>query len=351
MLPYYLLLLLPLILKFVVSLYNSRQADIICIYSFFIFLFFLLALRSVDVGIDLHGYESYFNLVAVTPWSKLGDVSTFEYGYVILNKLISLVFGFRGFLIIVALLSLSPIMRLFLRYPDYSYLSVILFLNLGTFPMLFSGLRQDISIGLGICAYLCLIDKKTIRSICFCFLALFFHTSSFILFSLFLFYNLKKLKKKWLLVLLLVLIVFLFEETIFSFLLGRLPDKYASYGMTTRQTSQMLFLFLLLYVFTLLVLDTKKIHQDIIGMQNILVLVIIIQVFASISSIAMRMNYYFIPLVPCLISQTVTNPLPKYRRLAHLASYVLILFFIFWFLYSAYTGEDILEIFPYKKYL
>ena len=81
-----------------------------------------------------------------------------------------------------------------------------------------------------------------------------------------------------------------------------------------------------------------------------MVLATCIQFFASLNTVAMRMNYYFIPLVPLLISKVYYSANEKNKKLITTANIVMVVFFFGYFFYTAYTGSDILHIFPYKAF-
>ena len=141
MLPYYLLLLLPLITYgvFTFILKNKPLANKLSLGCFFTVLFFLLALRSDTVGIDVRGYEYYFHKIAATDWNNLYKSVDVEYGYILLNKIISVFTSeYQIFLAIVALITVAPIAFVYLKDSDSPDISIILFLNMSTFVLMFS---------------------------------------------------------------------------------------------------------------------------------------------------------------------------------------------------------------------
>ena len=90
MLPYYLLVFLPVIPLFVVIKGHSpdkRQQNAMLL--FFLLLFFMLALRSINVGRDLYNYRNIFESYSQQTWHEIFSDNT-EIGYSILNKIISL---------------------------------------------------------------------------------------------------------------------------------------------------------------------------------------------------------------------------------------------------------------------
>ena len=94
--------------------------------------------------------------------------------------------------------------------------------------------------------------------------------------------------------------------------------------------------------------DEKTLDKTTLGLRNILVLVVMIQLFAPIHALAMRFNYYFIIFIPVLISRIVDSPKKHFKPIAQIANVVMVCYFTGYFFYSAYNGADILQVFPYK---
>ena len=98
-------------------------------------------------------------------------------------------------------------------------------------------------------------------------------------------------------------------------------------------------------------IEEADVDENIIGLRNILVVATCLQMFASVHALAMRANYYFIPFVPVLMSKiSAKSGVIAEKNTVKLINGALILFYIVYFFYIAYTGEDTLEIFPYETY-
>jgi len=88
-----------------------------------------------------------------------------------------------------------------------------------------------------------------------------------------------------------------------------------------------------------------------IGLRNILVVATILQMFTSVHTLAMRMNYYFIPFIPVIISKiTASGENEDDKNTVKTINTVLIIFFIAYFFYYAENGVDTLQLFPYKAF-
>lgn len=360
MLAYYILFAVPICLKIIYaynrndSLYkpakiNEEQKVII---SFFIILFLLLALRKDDVGIDLNNYKTIFNSVTRSDWVNLQN-NKIEYGYLLYNKLLSSINNnFQFFMACTALITVFPIAFLFYRESEDALLSISIFCVLSNFCMLFSGLRQSIAIAFTVPAYYCAKNKKLLWFIIFVFLAFNFHRSAMIMLLIYPLYNITISKKSIFFIAPAMIAIFIFRSKIFDFLINFIGDEYQlKYGSqidTGAYTTLILFIMFALYAF--LAIDDKKIDKDILGLRNILLLAICIQFFASLNSVAMRMNYYFITFIPVLISKTYYYCKEIDRSIVNLVNIVITVFFIGYFFYNANHGADILQIFPYSLF-
>ena len=196
MLPY--LLLLFIIAIFPAMIYRTRgvisargynyivhKRNRMTIRLFFWGLFILLALRDITVGKDLSVYEVIYRRCHVTSFENLPNMQ-WEFGYTVYNKIVSIVVNdFRWFLIITAAITLIPIYKLYSKENKYSFLLIVLFINMPCFLMIFSGLRQAIAISIGIIVYMSLENKKYILSVLLIALAISFHVSAFVLILLY----------------------------------------------------------------------------------------------------------------------------------------------------------------------
>ena len=183
---------------------------------------------------------------------------------------------------------------------------MVLFAISSVLVILFSGIRQSIAIGIGMVAFGFVRRKQFWRFLICVILAMGFHSSAVLLLLLYPVYHVK-ITKNWLYWIVPVMItVYLINQEIFSFLLFIL-SRYSRFAGTISSTGAytILILFAMLGVFSFLIPEEKKLSPDTVGLRNILLLVIVLQMFAPLHSLAMRMNYYFIPFVPILIPRII----------------------------------------------
>lgn len=350
MLPYFFLIGFPMLL----SLGTYRDDNRIFnkkfpILVFFLILITLLSLRNVTCGVDLLTYRFKFNHPGSIRLLSLFDFSVTEPGFLLLTALLKKTTNsFQFYLFVCALLSLVPIMALYMKESDHSLLTIALFVGLAPFSMFFSGLRQSIAMGIGAICYFYCKDKKLIPFLIFVFAAYLFHQSAVILLFMYPLMHLR-ITKKWLpLVVAVFAVCFVFRNQIFGYAL-HFSDKYESRYIISH-TGSYTFLILLLLLTTYSFVMLKDSEFEFFGLRNILVFTLILQSFALSNSVAMRLNYYYLILIPLLIPKVVDSARKEFRQLARASAVVFICFFIFWFFKEAYTGADILQVFPYVPF-
>ena len=109
----------------------------------------------------------------------------------------------------------------------------------------------------------------------------------------------------------------------------------------------LLFMFI---IYASLIMDNEKIDEDVQGLRNLLFLSTALQCFAPVNTIAMRMNYYSLILVPIMISKVPTRAKTQYRQAAYASYIIMCVFFVIYYFYSATTGSDIMQIYPYVPF-
>ena len=84
-------------------------------------------------------------------------------------------------------------------------------------------------------------------------------------------------------------------------------------------------------------------------MRNFLLLSLMIQLFAPLNVLAMRMNYYYIIFIPLLLPRIIQCSSVKYRSIAAAGRNAMLAFFFVYFFLTAKTGGRLHTI-PYHFY-
>lgn len=320
---------------------------------FFFIYFLLLALRAETIGVDTANYLDKFVNARTMSWSEWLSGRNSEIGFAVLTKLI----GFftksnQIYLMIISGVIVLPVAYLYSRESEGQLLSMSLFLVLPMFGMFFSGLRQSIAIAMVVPAYYCVRDRKKVRFILVVLGAMMFHRSAFIISLLYPLYHMRLTKKMLIWIVPCIVLAYVFSQRIFNFLLKVLFFIYEDEQWTASSTGayNMLVLFAMLLIFSYIFVDESTADDDIIGLRNILVLSVFLQCFASVNPIAMRMNYYFLLLLPLLVPKVIGQTEGKNALTCQVANAVMCVYFLYFFLDRAYSGQSIFGIYPYVPF-
>jgi len=347
---FWILLLVPMLIQHIAIKgfhieYQKRNKTALAFY--FCLLTVMVMFRNESVGNDTKNYIHFFERYCWTDWNNLAQQGL-EIGYAYLNKIISLFSNNPQVFLALVSAAVSVMM-----YPTYkrlcvdASLTIVLYSILSTFPMMFTGIRQMLAIGIGFVAYEFTRKKKWISFLAVVILALTFHASAFMLVFMYPLYH-AKITKKWLYVIVPSLAVVLaLNRPIFTFLtailarFSRLEGDISSTGAYT-----MLILFTLFAVFTFLIPDDSNLDAETIGLRNFLLLSLVIQMFAPLHTLAMRMNYYYIVFIPLLLPKIIQCASRRWNQVAVLARHVMVVFFLIYFFVNA-SGGGSLHVFPY----
>lgn len=349
MVPYYVLVLTPIIL----SLFyqpkeeNKIKRKVAIIMSIFFAIFLILLIcRDISIGVDLKNYRILFNGFKGTPLSEL--VAEREFGFALLNKLAFNINGeYRTLIILVAIISIIPLAIVYMKEAENPILTIALFMAVAPFAMYFSGLRQVIAMAVGVGAYYCTKHKKLIPFILMVLFAMLFHVSSFILFFMYPIYHLKIDHKKLVFAIPTGVVLLIFNAPILEFIQTFLDEQY-QYDIEETGAYTMIVVFLIFLLICYVIPDESKLDEQTKGLRSLLVFVFLIQCFALSNNVAMRMNYYYLIFVPILIPRILNRSKLGLHQLVRLASIAMSAFFIIYYFYTAHTGADMLQLYPYE---
>lgn len=347
---FYVLLLTPIIIQhFSVRGLNSdyEKKNKRALAFFFLLFTLMIMFRHESVGNDTRNYIYIFEKISNMSWSEIRNESL-ETGYLYFNKIVSLFSKEPQVFFSVAAVATSIMI-----YPTYkrlcvdSSLTIVLFCIMSTFVMMFSGVRQMLAIGIGFVAYEFTRNKKLIPFILCVILAISFHTSAFMLIFMYPLFH-AKITKKWLLAVVPALgVIFVFNKQIFSFL-NLIISRFTRFEGVATSTGAftMLLLFVIFTVFAFLISDETKIDTETIGLRNFLLLALVIQMFAPLHTLAMRMNYYYIVFIPLLMPKIIKTKSERWRQVAVWGRHIMVVFFLIYFFINANGGGN-LNVFPY----
>lgn len=348
MILFYLMLIGPLLTYTLVSRTTRREyANRAAITCFFIILFIILILRSESTGIDLENYKYYFNLIAESGWNRIFSFNL-EPGYVLLNKLTSVIFNdFRFFMIIVAAITVFPMMSIYRKNTRNAGIEIVIFINMSTFIMMFSGLRQAIAISLGLVALSYAQERKLVKFILIILFAMTFHLSAFMLFFIYPIYHHKLRKQSLWIIVPAIVLIFIFNRQIFTLLTMLLPSAYSDATLSFSNAFTMIILLVIFVAYSFIIPDEGSLDKTGKGLRNLLLFSLVLQLFAPVHNTAMRMNYYYLVFIPLLLPRVMESRKDRWANITELSKFVILLFFTVYFFYYAYTSTGSLHVFPY----
>lgn len=351
MAPYVVLVFAPYLLSLIMkrSTYEENKLGRrMTVIAFFFLFFLLLAFRANTCGTDLLSYERFFRNARFNEWKQTFTWDG-ELGYFYLQKLVHLISeNFYVFSAVVAFLSLIPWCIFCTRETDNAILTVAIFVSVAPFSMFFSGLRQILAMAMAVPIWYCVKNKKWFWLILSLALACSFHKSAWMMTAIIPLYYLN-ITKKWLFGLVPAgILVLIFNKPIFNVLVKLIgeSDKTA----TDIGGYAVLILLAVFVIYSFFITDEEKMDRDTIALRNILVLSVFLQCFAPIHTLAMRMNYYFLPFISVLIPRITHRARFSLEKVGNIASIMMVVFFTFWFIQNLASGGS-LSIYPYKSWL
>lgn len=358
MIPYYLLIILPFYFATVEYSMLSTQGVLLkkgksnnSIVVFFVIWGLMLSLRHISCGTDLWNYENMFYRTFKLDFGEIFEYYTMEKIYYLFNWLVAQIYpDFRLFLIVVAALCVGITGWFYWKESKSPSLTILLFVTNACFPMFYSGLRQSLAMLFVIPAYYLTKQKKIVPFIVLVLIAMQFHTSAIIMFLLYPIFHIPLQSKYFVLILLLVAVFFIFKKQLFYVAVPFLGEKHANATIIQTNGYSVWLMFLAFLAYAFAIPDNCRITSEIIGLRNILVLMTLIQGFAPINPLAMRMNYYFILLFPIIIPKIMSVSKEKYVNLVQFSKWAMLIFLTFMFFYNGHTREFTLGVYPYRAY-
>ena len=353
MVPYILLIALPVLVRMISKKYRFTSGGKLLFETstgsidvFMAILLILLALRGTNCGSDTIQYLRLFNEYREQSIYQLLQGYDHELGYKVLNRIVGIVTeNYQVLLVITSFMCVYPLWYFYKRESENNLLTIALFVSVAPFTMCFSGIRQAIAMSMGILAWYAARDKKLWRFIAIVVIAIQFHFSAFMLFLLYPLYY-AKITLKWLwFVVPCMMAVYIFRMPIFNFLLTFMGDEF---GRATETGATAILLLLVMFaLYSYILPEEKSLDTDVIAMRNMLLLSVVIQFFAMLHPLSMRMNYYFLIFVPVLIPKISNRSKKQYAQIARLSMIVMTIYFIYCYLSNVINDDDYLNIIPY----
>lgn len=364
MIPYFALIFIPPIYSIWLMLFKQRDSvsdrfvitkrNNSTIPAFFVLLLALLVFRDKSIGRDLPTYEYLFRRYEMYDLQQIvqsWDEVLYHAYFWLMHQISD---NFQFLMAVTAIITVLPIAWVYCEDKSHGYLKIILFVNMSTFIMLFSGLRQSMAMAAGMLAYRCVRSKKKGPFLVWSLIAALLHHSGFMVFFMYPLYHMRIRRKHIILIIAVIAVVYLFNVQIFGTATDLIGYSERFEGVVEGGTGAFgsLALFSLFAVFAFFITNERVATKEVIGLRNFLVFSVALQCFAPLHYIAMRMNYYYILFIPITMGKCISCARKEYRNIAKVAETVICLFFTIMFVYSTYrsyvTGISTLDTIPYK---
>lgn len=287
----------------------SKRSSLIPKFLLILFTLQLIAIqtfRGFNVGNDVERYVSYFILSS----DGSGLSYRYEEGFkMLVYVLSSITSNPTVFLGVVSCLSLIPFMYFVAKESKMPYLSLMLYIAFNFYAFTFSGLRQSIAFGLVFLSFK-YIHKRNIKVfVLLCLAASMFHSSALLFVPAYYIFNVKLDTKKYFMIILASILVFISRKHIFSIVIGKFFPMYTIVESTsfTWLLANFTLLLLIRFVFTNAMRDSR-----VNGIYNIVFAGIILMVFSSVGTNVMRMSNYYFMFIVILIPE-LTMKIKEYR--------------------------------------
>lgn len=336
-------ILLGIIIIGIICKFDNYKTSYIYIYISFVYIIAIQGLRKIIVGVDVSGYIGGFKLAKELNFLSGDRLFNYELGYSIYSQFFSkLNLPEQIYLFIVSLTIMLPIFYTILKISKIPSLSVLIYITFGFFTFSFSGLRQAIAIGITFFSFKFIKEQKKVWFILFCFLAMSFHKSAFIFLLSYPIYYLKISKKFFLFFNFIFLVLFIFKDKLFLIFYKFYKGRTGEIEITNAYNMLILLIILLIVSY----LFVRNNYEIINGYRNFLIITITLQIFASVSNIAMRLGYYYYIFLILLIPEIIYKQSIKNNRI--IMTITVILFAVYFF--QKNTGNGYLNVSPYYFY-
>lgn len=336
---------------------NKNKNIKLFIYIIAIQLFVISAFRSVNVGIDLTRYLPRYQLIGNTDWGKIFElrhIVDFEYGYILLNKIISIFYNNEQFFLVVTSLIIVLSFSYFIyNYSRIPWLSFYLFITLGFYGSSFNILRQYIAISILLFSIKYIKNRSLIKFLLCLSLAISIHTTAVFFIIL---YPLYKKKITGIYIMLLsfsTIILFFLSEKIIKFSLG--STSYSKYleeiggGLGNGSGEGMLVILIVVLIFMLIFKKPlEKVDSTNSNLWfNMLILAMFLNILALDLGIFERIMRYFMIALIIAIPNTIYSLKQKdIKLIGTVAVLILCSYYYFGVIMTDYSSSG--GIIPYS---
>lgn len=291
---------------------KKRDSIFLFISIFAIVLIFGSRDATLEYGSDLNNYYRMFQNSKNLDWNNYFSLyKNIEIGYLFFNKIISFNFVPDQFIIyFVGLITNLVVAYMISKQSRNFFLSIIIYLSLGTFSFYLTGFRQSLAISFGILSFISMTNKKYLLSIFLFLFSISLHYTAIIILPFLILMNIKNRKIVILFVLLIFMLINIFLPTIISVSNSLFNTNY-DLGQKGSLLGPIINIILFIFVFLIKIVFQKNYSfskKNKLIMSSYEMLFFVGALFYSIqlrAHIFERISFYFLPFIIIVIPEVI----------------------------------------------
>ena len=256
-----------------------------------LFIFILSAFRDISVGIDTESYLwTYERLPKIMP--KLSFRFLNEDGYMLIEYFCMNYFlGFRGVLIIGAILFIFPTTYIIYKYSENPYLSFFYFISLDYFCFSMSGMRQSMALGICLIALEMVFRRKFIMYLLLICIAVTIHSTAIVFLPVYFLGKIPTQRKYFKYFLCVGILGFIFKNNIGELLRSMSRVYYGE--ISTGGVGMYIYMCSIVIIGIIYMTDTKEKYRKDTIIDFMVMVAIIIYPILKFNPTVFRLHYYY----------------------------------------------------------
>lgn len=340
---YFFIIVIATILCFIAEKkIDSRISKFLFLCSFFIV--FLFSGLRYNVGTDFGMYEEIFVYSHSSSIIRLAEIYDMEIGWIILNKLSSLIGNDPQIIFLVSSFIIIGNFYIFIfNHKDNINigLSIFIFLTIFLIPS-FNGIRQFMAMSILLYSFDYMKKKSFLKFLVVVFIASLFHATSLIMLPIYFLFKYKFSFKLYLLISVLTSIIFLYNS-ILEFIVSHFPqfekfERYISDGILYINYIELIYILVLTICFCIYRKFIRSQDSYVYNYFYLYFISIFFTTFSYFTTYAVRLSYYFLFSHLVLAPFIVKKQTKRYNKYILLTAFILYYSFYF-FYYFIYLGH------------
>lgn len=315
------------------------------VYIIFGAIIFVVGLRHSSMGHDLPGYIDNFYRSKQYSLHEMYELRSeiYEVGYIVLLKCMAFFLSNENwYLLFSAFISIFPVAYVVKKKEIDPYLAALIYMGMPSFAMLFSAMRQNTALAICVISILFIEKKQPIKFLLCILFASTMHSTALIFLICYPMYWINLSQKLRFYSLSIIGIIFLFRERLFTMFAWIIDD---SAEIVSSDSYGIFLLLCVIYIFAIFFMDYADVEQN--GYANILFIGCVMQTFASVNNLAMRIAEYFMIIIVIFIPKMIYSIMNNRSNKVILYTIFVALFIFMGLMYLRLGENNWSESYPY----